>query len=123
MGHMANWYAGWGMLLAAFLVGAVVGLGFWREDFMGGYTSWRRRLVRLGHIALAALGILNIAFSVATLPLAGTWQAHGASLGLIVGGIGMPAVCFLSGWRMGFRRLFFIPVVALLGAVVCALAG
>ena len=72
MGHLLNWYAGWSLLLAAFATGAVIGLGFAREEFMGGYNSWRRRLTRLGHIALAALGMLNMIFGLAALPVAGT---------------------------------------------------
>ncbi len=38
----------------------MIGLGFHREEFLGGYGSFRRRLLRLGHIALAALGSLNV---------------------------------------------------------------
>ena len=41
-----------------------------------------------------------------------------ASLGFIIGGITMPAVCFLTAWRVGFRHLFFIPVSALIIAVL-----
>ena len=123
MEHITNWYAGWSLLLAAFAVGAVLGLGFWREDFMGGYAGWRRRLVRLGHIALAALGLLDIVYGLAPWPLVGTWQAWGAGAGLIIGGFAMPTVCFLSAWRQAFRHLFPIPVVALLAAVICVLLG
>jgi hypothetical protein len=123
MGHPANWYAGWGMILAAFGVGAVVGLSFWREDFMGGYAGWQRRMVRLGHIALAALGILNLVYAVAAWPAAGTWQAQGAGIGMIVGGVTMPTVCFLAAWRKGFRHGFVLPVAALIGAAVCTLLG
>ena len=123
MGHPANWYAGWAMLLAAFVMGAVLGLFFIRENFLGGYASWRRRLLRLGHIALAALGILNMVFALAGLPAPGSWQATGAGAGLIAGGVLMPAVCFLSAWRTGFRHLFFIPVLLLMAAVLCVLAA
>ena len=51
-----NWTAGWGLILAAFLVGAVIGLRTHRDEFLGGYASFRRRMVRLGHIALACWG-------------------------------------------------------------------
>ena len=123
MGHLVNWYAGWGLILAAFATGAVVGLFFYREDFMGGYASWRRRMARLGHIALAALGILNMVYALAPIPATGSWQAQGAGAGLIVGGIAMPVVCFLSAWRMNWRHAFVIPVAALAGAAVCVLLG
>lgn len=116
MTHPMNWYAGWIMLLVGFITGACMGLGFGREDFFGGYSSWRRRLARLGHIALVALGLLNIVFAISPVtvrPLAGIL--------LIVGGVAMPAVCFLSAWKKAFKRLFFIPVATLLAAVILIL--
>ena len=58
--HPLNWYAGWGLILAAFLSGAGIGLAFHRESLWGGYGSFRRRIVRLGHISLAALGMINL---------------------------------------------------------------
>src|SRR6185436_7615620 len=64
MAHALNWYAGWGLILAAFVSGAGIGLFFHRDDFWGGYTSFRRRIVRLGHIALAALGMINLLFAI-----------------------------------------------------------
>src|SRR4051812_25470000 len=98
MGHPVNWYFGWWILLAAFAQGAVVGLFFSREDFMGGYGSWRRRLMRLGHVAMAALGMLNMVYGLSPVPAGGTWQAGGAGLGLMVGAVAMPGVCFLAAW-------------------------
>lgn len=35
----------------------------------------------------------------------------------------MPLVCFLCGWRPGFRNFFFVPVAALIAAVVLTLIG
>ena len=54
-----NVIAAWIGVLAAFASGAVLGLFFHRADWLGGYGSWRRRLLRLGHIALVALGGVN----------------------------------------------------------------
>lgn len=118
----ANWYAGWILILAAFLAGAATGLFFHREDFLGGYGSFRRRLIRLGHIALAALGMLNVLFSIAT-PAAPSASLQAASTLLIVGGISMGSICFLAAWREAFRHLFFIPVTALLLGVVLVVMG
>jgi hypothetical protein len=123
MANYANWYAGWLMILAAFVAGAVIGLFFWREDFLGGYGSWRRRLTRLGHIALAALGLFNVIYAMAPAGAVGGWRLEWAGIGLIAGGVAMPIVCFLSAWNRAFRRLFFIPVGALIGSVVLILMG
>jgi hypothetical protein len=121
--HVLNWYAGWCLVLAAFVSGAGLGLFFHHEDFWGGYTSYRRRIVRLGHIALAALGMMNVLYGISPWPPAATWHAAAASVCFVIGGISMPAVCFLSGWRKPLRHLFFIPVVSLILAAVFTLRG
>lgn len=121
--HAANWFFGWSLLLAAFVVGIPLGLRFHREDFWGGYTSFRRRVVRLGHVALAALGMVNVLFAMSPWPVAGRWTSGTASVAFMVGGAAMPAVCFLTGWRAGFRKLFFVPVTALIVAVLFTLLG
>lgn len=115
---MINWYFGWSMILAAFATGALIGLFFYHEDFLGGYTSFRRRILRLGHIALAALGMINILFGLGPAASEPSLRASIASVGFIVGGVTMPGVCFLSCWRPGFRRWFFVPVSALIIAAL-----
>src|SRR5438105_15149882 len=105
-----NWYAGWTMILTAFVTGAILGLFFYRENFLGGYASFRRRILRLGHIALAALGTINVVYSLSPLASEASLPARVASLGFVIGGVTMPAVCFLSSWRVGFRYWFFVPV-------------
>ena len=110
--HALNFAAGWWLILAAFATGALLGLGFHRDDFLGGYGSFRRRLARLGHIALAALGGLNVLYGHSPVPA----NALPGYL-LLAGGIAMPAVCFLSAWKPGFRHLFFVPVVLLITGV------
>jgi hypothetical protein len=114
---MMNWYVGWSLILSAFVSGAIIGLFFHKEEFMGGYSSFRRRLTRLGHIAQAALGMLNVLFAVST-PTVEGWPAQLASLGMIIGGLSMPTVCFLTAWKPGFRHLFFIPVASLMTGVI-----
>lgn len=113
-----NWYCGWSLILTAFLSGAIIGLYFHREDFLGGYSSFRRRILRLGHIALAALGSINVLYGLSAEASESSLETHIASLGFIIGGVTMPAVCFLTAWRVGFRQLFFIPVSALIIAVI-----
>jgi hypothetical protein len=118
MHHSLNFTAGWWLIFAAFVSGAVIGLGSHREDFLGGYGSFRRRLVRLGHIALAALGMLNLVFGLSFVP-AGIGASAGLSGSLLLAGaVAMPLVCFLAAWREPFRHLFFIPVGLLLAAVI-----
>jgi hypothetical protein len=108
-----NWYAGWWLMLAGFFSGAAMGLFFHRAEFLGGYASFRRRMLRLGHIACAALGMLNliVALSPVASPL------------LVAGGATMPAVCFLTAWKQKCRHLFFIPVLLLVSSVVLILFG
>ena len=116
--HPLNFYAGWALILAGFVSGAGVGLFFHDEAFWGGYSSFRRRIVRLGHVALAALGMINLLFAITVPP-----AQNLASVLLVIGAVSMPAVCFLSGWKPGFRNLFFIPVLSLVVGVVLILCG
>ena len=121
--HPLNWVAGWTLVLLAFLSGALLGLRWHREDFWGGYASFRRRVVRLGHVALAALGLMNVIFSLSPLPTPGTTAARVASICFAAGGVLMPTVCFLTGWRAAWRHLFVLPVLSLIAAVMFTLWG
>ncbi|MGZ8255841.1 MAG: hypothetical protein ACXWVT_13390 [Burkholderiaceae bacterium] len=121
--HPLNWQAGWLLILASFATGAAIGLFFHRDDFLGGYQSFPRRLLRLGHIALAALGAINILFSLSPWPVATTWLSSAASFCFIVGGVAMPSICFLTAWRRPFRHLFAVPVVALVLAALFTYIG
>lgn len=121
--HVHNWYFGWGLLLTGFITGAVIGLFFHRPDFLGGYTAFPRRILRLGHISQAALGMLNIIYGLSPWPAGSLWEAQAASICFIVGGISMPAVCYLTAWKEPFRHLFFIPVTSLILATIYTLRG
>lgn len=121
---VTNLVSGWLGMLAGVLSGAVAGLLFHDEDWMGGYTSYRRRLTRLGHISFFGLGFLNLIFAATAeqLPLGQSYLVI-ASRALIVGAITMPVCCFLSAWRKPLRHLFPIPVVATATGVVALLIG
>jgi hypothetical protein len=121
MAHPLNFEVGWWFILAAFVTGAVIGLGFHREDYLGGYGSFRRRMVRLGHIALAALGGLNVLYGVSPLPATNGIIGSAPGALFVAGAIAMPSVCFLSAWRKPCRHLFFVPVSLLMGGVICIL--
>lgn len=118
-----NLFAGWLGMVAGVLSGALIGLFFHREDWMGGYDSYRRRLTRLGHISFFGLGFVNILFglTIGVLRLTPTPLLDIGSRCLILGAITMPACCFLSAWRKPFRHLFPIPVVSVLAGVVLLL--
>ncbi|MCG3179986.1 MAG: hypothetical protein BIFFINMI_02340 [Phycisphaerae bacterium] len=117
MAH-ANLQFAWCWMLTGLLTGALLGLGFHREQWMGGYGGWRRRLMRLGHIAFLGTGLLNLGFALTAIQLhmSGRWLAA-ASVLLIAGAVAMPVNCFLAAWREPFRHLFFIPVIGLVGGV------
>jgi hypothetical protein len=60
--HEWNIFAGWiGMLLGAVL-GMAFGLRADSREWAGGYGSFRRQALRLGHIAAFALGIINVLY-------------------------------------------------------------
>jgi hypothetical protein len=111
--------AGWIGMLLGVASGAVIGLFFHREDWMGGYASYRRRLTRLGHISFFGLAFVNFcfAFTQSVLPLAVPWSVI-AMQGFLVGAATMPTICFLSAWRKPFRHLFFIPVGGVLVGLI-----
>lgn len=117
-------FAGWSGMLLGVLSGAGIGLFFARDDWMGGYGSFRRRLMRLGHIAFFGIGFLNILYAVSLpyvrLPELGRFLA---SLGFLVSFCTMSPICFLTAWRKPFRHLFPIPVIAALLGIILNLVG
>ena len=119
-----NLLAGWIAVLGGVVSGAVIGLFFHRDEWMAGYSSFRRRMTRLGHISFWGLGLVNVMFglSVESVDLP-TLNARIASAGLILGLVTMPLCCFLTAWRKPFRHLFPVPVIGILAGVVSLLAG
>lgn len=119
-----NLSAGWAAMLLGAVSGAAIGLRFHVEGWAGGYGSFRRRLLRLGHIAFFGLGLVNVLYALSVgaldMPVA---APRVASWALVVGVVSMPLVCFLAAWRTGFRHLFFVPVLSVVLAVVLVLAG
>jgi hypothetical protein len=115
-----NLAAAWCGILLGIISGMALGLGFLREDFLGGYDSARRRLYRLAHISFFGLAFINFAFwltvRLESLPVAGV---AAASVAMIVGAVTMPATCLLTAhWRAG-RHFFAVPVLSLFyGAAV-----
>ena len=116
--------AGWLGMLCGAAAGALLGLRFHREEWLGGYGSFRRRLLRLGHIAFFGLGFLNLlfAFSVRALPVSAPYGQLAAA-SFVLAAVTMPLICFLAAWRPPFRHLFPIPVVGVLTGILSLLTG
>lgn len=115
---------GWWAMLGGVVSGAVIGLFFHQEKWAGGYGSFQRRMMRLGHISFFGIGFLNLLFGL-TLKFISLPDLYVtiASVGFVVGMISMPLCCFLSAWRKPFRHLFPIPVIGVSLGVVCILIG
>ena len=78
---MTNIIAAWIGFLLGGISGAVPGLFFYRYDWLGGYTSWPRRMIRLGHIAFFGIGFLNLGLGLTCLTMG--IQSHIASILMI----------------------------------------
>jgi len=110
----------WLWVLGGFLSGLALGTKFHGEDWLGGYTSHRRRLYRLGHISFFGLGMVNFMFFLTAhlLPLAGP-RIMIASLAFILGAASMPVCCVLMAHWPRLRVIFAIPILSLVtGAVI-----
>lgn len=119
-----NLVCGWIGILGGILSGAIMGLSFHRDEWLGGYGSHPRRLVRLGHISFFGLGILNLLFGLSVRPLQlSARYVTVSSLAFLVSLATMPACCFLTAWRRELRALFPIPVAAASIGVVGILLG
>lgn len=111
---MINLHAAWIGFLLGCVAGAVPGLFFHNPDWLGGYTSWPRRMIRLAHIAFFGLGFLNLSFALTAQSLHLDSGLQTVSVLFLVGAIAMPAVCYLSAWKLAFQRLFFIPALSII---------
>lgn len=62
--HIAqvNLILAWLWIAVGFVLGFIFGLNFHREEWLGGYTTLKRRLYRLAHISIFALAIINLLF-------------------------------------------------------------
>ena len=117
---MINEKFGWASILLGIVSGIWLGLNFHKDVWLGGYNSLRRRLVRLGHIALIGLGMVNLLF----VHSAGRLNADASQLTqiswlLMVGAVSMPLACFLTAWNPRLKPLFVIPVASLVAGIGC----
>ena len=119
-----NIVAGWVAMLVGVVIGAAMGLFFHQEEWLGGYASFRRRMLRLGHFSLFGLGFMNLLFALSASALAlSSTHARLASVSFIAGAITMPGCCFLTVVWKPFRHLFPIPVGCVLVGILAVLTG
>lgn len=105
--------AGWCGICLGFLSGAWLGLATSDDAAMGGYASRRRRYIRLGHIALVALGMINVQAGLTT--QAGYPVPDLARVLLLAGLVAMPLACFLHAAGVNRRTaLFALPAGVLI---------
>jgi hypothetical protein len=116
MAISVSFVAAWIGICLGCAAGALQGLFFHRENWLGGYNSWPRRLSRLGHISLVALGLLNLGFALTAMSLGLAASLAWPARLLLVGAVTMPALCYLSAFCKPFRHLFFIPAVSVISA-------
>ncbi len=111
-----NFLLAWVFILAGLISGALIGMFFHREDWLNGYDSWQRRMVRLAHISLIGTGSLNLAYALSVRFLGMDVTPRAASVLFVVGAVTMPTTCLLAACWKPLRHLFCIPVVSLVGA-------
>jgi len=108
--------------LSGMLLGAVSGLvmGLWsfggplpEPSWVGGYGDLPRRLLRLGHIALFALGMINLMLvrQLAAFGL-GEGATRLASGAMNLGNVLLPAVLFAAVFRPEMKYLLALPALA-----------
>ena len=113
---MINITAAWIGFALGCISGAIPGLYFHKQDWLGGYTSWPRRLIRLGHISFFGIGFLNLGLGLTGKMIGVTSPA--ASILMLIGALTMPSICYASAFRPAFRNLFFIPAGSILLSIV-----
>jgi hypothetical protein len=110
-----NLLAAWLGVTLGVLSGLALGLSFHREDWLGGYGSFARRMYRLAHISLFGLAILNLLFFFTATYLANAGLVTTvASWAFVIGAASMPVCCVLKLRLPASRMLFTVPVLSLL---------
>jgi len=119
-----NLLAAWIGIILGFGSGLAMGLFFHREQWLGGYSSLRRRLYRLGHISLFALGIVNLSFFLTARALnLSSPLANIASWCFILGAISMPVCCVAMAHVPRLLPLFGVPVLSLIAGGLVTVGG
>lgn len=117
-----NFLAGWTAMVLGIIAGAISGLSFHQERWLGGYGAFRRRMVRLAHISWFGLGFINLLFALSVAAADAPLPAvHVASRALAIGLCTMPLCCYLAAWKTSLRHLFVVPVLSVLIGIMAFL--
>ena len=119
-GHL-NLLLGWLWIMLGFASGAIMGLWFHKEEWLGGYGSWMRRLYRLAHISFFGLGLLNLMFFLTFCALPPLDLFPIASAAFTVGALSMPLCCVIAAHKPAWKSIFAVPVLSLMTAAVVTL--
>lgn len=119
----------WSSILAGALSGLVMGLWsfdgpFPTPEWIGAYDSLARRLLRLAHVAMFALGVLHmlVARQIAAAPLRNDLDRL-ALFAMALGNIAMPIVLIAAALWQPFKYLTPIPALAITTAIAIAAAS
>jgi hypothetical protein len=124
--HELNIIVGWSGMVAGALLGMTFGLFAESREWAGGYASFERQAMRLGHVAAFALGMINVLYGLclsAILVELPEWLVVTGSGTMIAGGVLMPTVCLLAAWRRPMKYLFPLPATCVLIAVAIQVWG
>jgi hypothetical protein len=113
-----NTLAAWIGVLLGFIAGVFFGRGFHDEKWLGGYSSWPRRMLRLGHISFFGIAAINLAYALTITHLGWPTPHPLVSVSLAAANVLMPLACFAAAWRRGLRAMFAVPVVCVFVGVV-----
>ena len=114
---LPNLALAWLWCVLGFAGGGIMGMRFQNEHWLGGYSSFPRRLYRLGHISFFGLALMNLLFFFTVCAVGKPGESWALpSGGFLIGAVTMPVCCFLMAHRPTLRPLFLfaLPVGSLL---------
>ena len=115
---------GWCWINIGFIMGMVMGMKFKNPDWLGGYASWERRMLRLSHVAFIFLSILNIVYGheLANVQMSETLKQLGSIL-IIIGAIGIPTIVFTAAFYKKILYWLAVPIIALTASTIIMAMG